>query len=163
MIMATYILTAMQSNSGAACTCVVTEFHYHDNDDFIIEKELFTMDEIMGQVTELLQSYRSYYLNSMDMDPDDKKSQEERATIAQDTFQAMFRGRLESEQFLIDGQENTVLETLRSWAQEIRPSTMRGREVAVTPADCSTLLAELTSEQSSGQQPSVWPYLRKIK
>lgn len=161
--MATYKLTAIQSNSGAACTCVVTEFHYHDNDDYIIEKELFTMDEIMGQVTELLQSYRSYYLSNMDMDPDDKKSQEERATIAQDTFQAMFRGRLESERFLIDGQETTVLETLRSWAQEIMPSTMRGREVTVTPADCSTLLAQFTSEQSSDQQPSVWPYLRKIK
>ena len=121
------------------------------------------MDEIMGQVTELLQSYRCYYLNSMDMEQDDKKSLEERAAIAKDTFQAMFRGRLESEQFLIDGQENTVLETLRSWAEEIRLSTMRQREVAITPTDCSALLAQLTSEQSSDQQPEVWPYLRKIK
>jgi hypothetical protein len=121
------------------------------------------MDEIMGQLTELLQSYRCYYLNSMDMDQDDKKSLEERAKIARDTFQAMFRGRLESEQFLIDGQENSVLETLRSWVQEMRPSTMHGREVTFTPEDCSTILAQLTSEQCSDQQPAAWPYLRKIK
>jgi hypothetical protein len=158
-----YKLTAIQSNSGAACTCVVTEFHYHDCDNFVIEKELFTMDEIMGQVTELLQSYRCYYLNSMDMDQDDKKSLEERVKIARDTFQAMFRGRLESEQFFIDGQENSVLETLRSWVQEMRPSTIHGREVTLTPEDCSTLLAQLTSEPCSDQQPAAWPYLRKIK
>jgi hypothetical protein len=58
------------------------------------------MDEIMEQITELLQSYRHYHLHLMDMDRDEKKDFEEKAERAQYTFRAMFRGRLDSEQFL---------------------------------------------------------------
>jgi hypothetical protein len=121
------------------------------------------MNEITEQITELLKSYRHYHLHDEDMDHDEKKYFEERAKIAQDTFRAMFRGRLDSEQFLTAEPEDSVLGTLRSWTQDMGPSAIGGREVRFTLADCSALLMRLTSEQASAQDPAVWPYVRKIK
>lgn len=159
----------MQSNSGAACTYVVTEYHYHDSDTFAVETELLSLDAIMEQVTELLGSYRKYHSILADIERgenvelEDKRDLEERAAITQDTFRAMFRGRLDSEQFLTSEPEDSVLVTLRSWAQAMIPSVINGREVRITLAECSALLTRLTSEQTSGQDPVVWPYVRKIK
>lgn len=159
----------LQSNSGAACTCVVTEYHYHNSDKFAVETELLSLDEIMDRVAELLGSYRKYHSILADIecgekvDVEDRRVLEERATIAQDTFRAMFRGRLDSEQFLTSEPEDSVLVTLRSWAQTLLPSVLSGRVVRPTLAECSDLLIRLTSEQTSSQDPVVWPYVRKVK
>lgn len=121
------------------------------------------MDEITKQVTDLLQSYRHYHLRSMEMDDAERNESEKIAEIARDTFRAMFRGRLDNERFLTDEPEENVLRTLRSWTQDMMPSTIGGREVRRTLADCSTLLMWLTSEQNSAHEPAVWPYIQKIK
>lgn len=152
-----------QSNSGEACTCVVTEYHYHDSNNFAIEKDFFSIEEINKQITELLQSYRHYHVHRMDMEGDEERDCKKKAEIARDTFRAMFRGRLESLQFLTDEPEGTVLTILLSWAQDIAPSIISGREVRPLLADCSALLMQLTSEQNSVEEPAVWPYIRKIK
>jgi hypothetical protein len=125
---------------------------------------LFSIDEITRQMTELLRSYRHYYLNCMDIeDSDEMKDFKEQAKIALDTFRAMFGGRIDNEKFLLDGSEDAVLETLRSWAQSMAPSAISEREIRPTLEDCSALLMQLSSEQISDRQPAVWPYVRKIK
>lgn len=120
------------------------------------------MDEITEQMTDLLQSYRHYHLHHMEIDGEETRDLKEKADIARDTFRAMFRGRLESEQFLSDEAEDSVLESLRSWALNLSP-VMSGREVRGTLTECSALLMRLTSEQNSLQEPAIWPYVRKIK
>lgn len=124
---------------------------------------MFSIDQIMEQITELLHSYRQYHLQTENMEQEEKQHCEERAVIARDTFRAMFQGRLENEKFLTDESEDSVLGTLRSWAQEMRPAATDGGDIRYTAEDCSALLIQLTSEQSSGQDPPVWPYIRKIK
>ncbi|PMD51050.1 uncharacterized protein K444DRAFT_543887 [Hyaloscypha bicolor E] len=151
------------SNSGAVCTCIVTEYHYHNRDNFVIETELLSMDEVMEQITELLQSYRHYHFYGAGMYPEEKKDFGDRAKIAQDTFQAMFRGRLDGEQFLIDQPEDSVLAILQSWTQDMGLSAIGGREVTSTLADCSARLMRYTLGQASSQEPAIWPYVRKIK
>ncbi|OCT52141.1 hypothetical protein CLCR_07998 [Cladophialophora carrionii] len=54
---------ARTSNIGRACTCVVTEYHYHENVNFALEVEYFTQEELRKQFTELLQSYRTHHLH----------------------------------------------------------------------------------------------------
>lgn len=157
-------LIQLQSSNGEACTCVVTEYHYHNSIDFVIDVEFFSEDELIEQVTELFQSYRRYYLHPQDMwDEDERKASEERANVAWDTFQAMFRGRLEIEQFLRSEPQDSVLATLISWTQEMGRSPVGGRWTRTTLADCSDHLMQLTSNLSSAQEPAVWPYMRKIK
>jgi hypothetical protein len=132
--------------------------------------EYFTMGEIKDQLAELLQSYRQYHLHGGDMSEDDRKDFEEKAKVAQDTFRAAFRSYLiENEQFLLDWPEAAALETLLTWTRESGPPLMEGsdgiqrREVVVNVEQCSTRLMELTSEPSSIREPSVWPFIRKIK
>ena len=125
--------------------------------------EWFSIDEIVAQLTELLESYRHYHLHSTDMDQQEGKDFEERADIAQNTFRAMFKGRLQDERFLLHSSEETVIGTLRSWAGELGPASGGDREVQHSLEDCSTRLMMLTSEQNSTQGPAKWPYIRKIK
>jgi hypothetical protein len=122
------------------------------------------MDELIEQVTELLQSYRHYHLHVHDMEgEDEKKDSEQRSKVARDTFLAMFRGRLDGEEFLQTEPEASALATLRSWTQEMAPLQVGGRNTMTTLEDCSALLMQLTSELTSAQEPAVWPYIRKIK
>jgi hypothetical protein len=130
--------------------------------------EYFTMDEIKDQLVELLQSYRQYHLH--DMSEDERKDFEEKAKVAQDTFRAAFRNHLiQNEQFLLDGPEETVLETLLTWTRESGSPLMEGagsiprREIVADAEQCSRHLMELTSEPNSIREPSVWPFIRKIK
>lgn len=152
----------LQSNSGGACTCVVTEYVYHDLDHFETEVELFTTDEIMSQITDLLQAYRHFHFHRDEMDRDEIKDFEHRANVALDTFQAMFRDRLGNSRILLDREGDFVLTTLQAWASELTPSSHRGRRVASSLAECSALLMKLTSEHDS-QEPAIWPYISKIR
>ncbi|RSM10793.1 hypothetical protein CEP52_003372 [Fusarium oligoseptatum] len=133
---------ARTSNSGEACTCVVTEFHYHNRDTLDIEVNLFTMDELREQLTGMLQSYRHYHLHSDEMEDAERRDTEDSANLARDTFRAMFRGRLDDEAFLIDLPE---------------------QDSGLSQDACSKALMELASEPPSRNQPAQWPYIRSTK
>ncbi|TID05081.1 Nuclear GTPase SLIP-GC [Colletotrichum higginsianum] len=166
---------ARTSNSGAACTCVVTEYHYHDSRDFVIDVELFSQEKLMDQITELLQTYRRHHLPSEENetavgadvreveDVGEVKDVEEQAKVAHDTFKAMFRDRLKDEQVLTTKPKDYVLSTLRSWVLEARPSQIGGIKTRSSLQECSDLLMHLTSETAEATEPAVWPYIRKIK
>ncbi|SPO03125.1 uncharacterized protein DNG_05807 [Cephalotrichum gorgonifer] len=154
---------ARASNNGGACTCVVTQYIYHDMDHFEIDVELFTMDEIMAQLTDLLQSYRHFHLHRNEMNEEEKQDFKKRADVALHTFQAMFRGRLGNERFLVRQEEDTVLDKLISWARELAPSSSSGRQVASSLSQCSTIIENVTTENSSSDGPAMWPYIRKIR
>lgn len=163
---------ARASNSGAACTCVVTEYHYHDRDSFAIEPEYFAVNEVRDQLTELLQSYRLYHSLTNDTSSEgmeQRKALENKAERAQDTFRAAFRDHsTQNEQFLLDWPEETVLETLLTWARGSCPQLREAngsvqKEVVASAEQCSRQLMELTSKPISSNEPSLWPFIRKVK
>lgn len=164
---------ARASNSGAACTCVVTEYHYHDRDSFAIEPEYFAVNEVRDQLTELLQSYRLYHSLANDTSSEgieQRKALENKAERAQDTFRAAFRDySTQNEQFLLDWPEETVLETLLTWARESCPQlreandSVQRKEVVASAEQCSRQLMELASKPISSNEPSLWPFIRKVK
>ena len=45
-----YRSLARTTNNGAACTCVVTEYHYHGDDNFVVEVDMFGIEELREQV-----------------------------------------------------------------------------------------------------------------
>ncbi|KAK2054164.1 hypothetical protein LY76DRAFT_523077, partial [Colletotrichum caudatum] len=151
------------SNSGAACTCVVTEYHHHARDDFVVEVELFDRDELTNQIDELLTSYRHFHLHATKMTKEDRVEEaEEQAKVALDTFRAMFRGRLGDGAFLAGGPDEDVRSTLRSWLDETYPQDDEKYTVGEAEA-CSRLLMRLTSETAGAHEPAVWPYIKTIK
>ncbi|KAK1566032.1 uncharacterized protein LY79DRAFT_529529, partial [Colletotrichum navitas] len=151
------------SNSGAACTCVVTEYHHHARDDFVVEMELFDKDELANQVHELLKSYRRFHLHAREMTRDDGVEEaEQQAKVALDTFRAMFRGRLGDEAFLANDMEENVLSLLRSWLNETYPQD-DGKYTMAEVQACSSLLMRLTSETAGAREPAIWSYIKTIK
>ncbi|KAH8760482.1 hypothetical protein F5883DRAFT_563809 [Diaporthe sp. PMI_573] len=147
---------ARTTGKGAACTCVVTEYHFHPADDFIIDVEMFSEDELCEQLAELLGSYRAFKSGG-------GGESKEKAEIAIDTFRSMFRGKLQDEEWILTEAEGTVLDQFQTWAKQARSLGSPGRQVAETLEECSSLLVPLSSEPNDPSQASVWPYVRKIK
>ncbi|EFX05163.1 hypothetical protein CMQ_1799 [Grosmannia clavigera kw1407] len=158
---------ARANGNGDACTSVVTEYHYHDRNDFVLDVEMFAMDEVVEQIGDLLKSLRQYHnclrTHYKFTDKDEQEDIESRAKIASDTFQAMFRSRMEDEQYLLDGSEESILATLCAWTDDLMPRHIGGRQTLDSLAACSRVLMQLTSETNAEPQPAVWPYIRKIK
>lgn len=157
---------------GRACTCVVTEYHYHDDVNFALEVEYFTLEELREQFSELLQSYRIHHLHETQdtgMTADDRRDLHDKAKAAEDTFQAAFRDHLEQdERFLLDNPQENVLQTLLTWATSTGLPVVEGTSmlprVEFARADMfSDHLMELTSEPVRPSEPSKWPFIRKIR
>lgn len=147
---------ARTTGRGAACTCVVTEYHFHAADNFIITVEMFTEDELCEQLAELLASYRAFKSGI-------EGESKEKANIAIDTFKSMFRGKLQSEDWILDESEHVVLDCFKTWAKQARRLCAPSRQVVQTLEECSSLLVPLSSEPNNPLRSSVWPYIRKIK
>ncbi|KFA48769.1 hypothetical protein S40293_01516 [Stachybotrys chartarum IBT 40293] len=155
---------ARASNSGAACTCVVTEYRYHDRDAFIVDAELFSESELQTQLRTMLKAYRYYHSHMSELEGEEKRDCEAKSKLAEDTFRTMFRDRLASDKgLLLDRSLKSTLATLMLWALDSRPTSFRGEKVCHTSQECSDLLQSLTSESSSKTEPTFWPYIRKIK
>ena len=124
--------------------------------------EWFSRDETETQLTELLKAYRSYHLRGADVDERELGDLKKLAEVARDTFRAMFRGRLGDEEFLLQWSESRVMRTFRSWVAEADYSPT-GRQTFSSLEDCSAHLMPLTSDQNRTEEPSKWPYIRKVK
>ncbi|KAM0549840.1 hypothetical protein ACHAPJ_009282 [Fusarium lateritium] len=154
---------ARTSNNGEACTCVVTEYHYHNRDTFDIQVILFTMAELRSQLTKLLQAYRNFELHQDEAeDAAERRDMEANAKVAKDTFQVMFRGRLNDEASLINDPFDEVIDRLAQWASEAAPSPLSTRYTGVSAQVCSDTLMKLSSEPPSRNSPAIWPYIRSI-
>ncbi|KAF6518691.1 hypothetical protein HZS61_017065 [Fusarium oxysporum f. sp. conglutinans] len=154
---------ARTSNNGEACTCVVTEYHYHNRDTLDIRVNLFSIEELQDQLGRLLQVYRTFELHRDEItDAAERQDMEANAKVAKDTFQAMFRGRLTDEACLIRESYGDVLDRLTRWASDARPSPLRTYHTGLSPQACSNTLMELSSEPASRDSPATWPYIRSI-
>ncbi|PCD30492.1 hypothetical protein AU210_010173 [Fusarium oxysporum f. sp. radicis-cucumerinum] len=153
---------ARTSNNGEACTCVVTEYHYHSRDTLDIRVNLFSIEELQDQLGRLLKVYRTLELHRDEItDAAERQDMEANAKVAKDTFQAMFRGRLTDEAFLIRESYGDVLDRLTRWAADARPSPLR-TWTGLSPQVCSNILMALSSEPASRDSPATWPYIRSI-
>lgn len=154
----------LQGASGAACTCVVTEYCYHETDDFIMNIETFGQDELRKQLADMVHDYRHYYLHSADMSEEkERRESKKQADLARAYFSAMFRGWFDPSLLQSGEPEDQMVETLLAWTQEFGPTNMNRSETANSAGECTARLTHLTSEDGSAQGPAVWPYIKKIR
>ncbi|KAG7286746.1 hypothetical protein NEMBOFW57_009060 [Staphylotrichum longicolle] len=84
-------LPTRTSNGGTACTCVVTEYRYHDRPNFAIDVVLFTEADLKEQLRKMLDAYRHNHFHSATMESEnERKHWADQAKLAKDTFKAMF-------------------------------------------------------------------------
>ncbi|KAL1870774.1 hypothetical protein Daus18300_005094 [Diaporthe australafricana] len=147
---------ARATDGGRACTCVVTEYHYHADDDFMIEVEMFSEEELHEQLAELLGAYKAF-------ESGDDTESKDKAQLAIDTFRSMFRGKLQDEHFILEAPESAVLETFKTLVKEALRAGPPSRQICRTLEECSSVLLPLSSEPHDPKEFSVWPYVRKMK
>lgn len=142
---------------------MVTEYHYHEQETLRIEVELYSADELREQLRALLDNYRYYHLNSEEMDDADEQHFGALADLAEDTFRAMFRGRLNDEGMLLTDAEGNIMRRFMSWVESLRPSNGNMAHSALSIAECSRELIQLSSDVPGRNRPATWPYTKKIK
>lgn len=143
---------------------MATEYYYQSDNDFVVEVDALTADELDSQSAALLRDYRLFHMQGMEIkDEEERQELEDRAKVALDTFHVMFDGRLADPGFLLQDSEDEVLRELMKWGRELRPSEIEGKQVLQSLGECSSLLMQLTAEQVPGQDRRVWPFIRKIR
>lgn len=153
-----------KSNSGEACTCVVTEYHYHQYDHMDVQVDLFTVQELNEQLERMLEDFRHYSFHADEMTTaEEKKAAKDRANVAKDTFKAMFRGRMNNDSFLLQRTQPEVLQSLVRWAEEQRPSHAVTSQRNLSLEQCSDALFVLSSERLSRSGPAIWPFIKTIR
>lgn len=151
---------------------MVTEYHYHEEDDFVLETQYFTLADIENQFTQLLDEYRRFHLHkdelkSAETPESDFKGAEKRARIAQKTFDTVFRGtdHFPQQHRLLPSSEDAkkaLLNGIRNLYPTNEPGTNVARERFEKRKQCSQRILELTSEKISPTQPARWPLIQKV-
>lgn len=121
------------------------------------------MSELREQIQPLLVSYRQFHLHEHDIEAGDREHFEVQSKLAWDTFLAMFRGRLGGRGFLLGDEEDSIVETLMNWAEELRPANTAAMTEGLSLEQCSALLSNLSSDSAEGNAPASWPYIKKIQ
>ncbi|KUL85849.1 hypothetical protein ZTR_07402 [Talaromyces verruculosus] len=165
---------ARASNSGAACTCVVTEYHFHDRNDYSIEVDYFSLQELQTQFEQLLSSFREYKSKTAsdlaDMAAEDRENLKRKADLATSTFRASFGERLDNTPAVLDVVAfDEAINTMITWVSQVLPQLGMGesgilsRESFDDMNQCSNRLKSLTSETEERDQACLWPFIRKLK
>lgn len=151
----------------------MTEYHYHDREQPILETDYFSLDSIEAQFTEMLMNYRSHHFlsvkpNRTNAELSELKDLEDRAKIAQDTFRAAFRAMntFEEQQLLVEQEEiakETLLRAIRTQHKTLLEEQVSTEETFADLVQCSTRLMQLTSDSSQPNILTRWPFIQKIR
>lgn len=158
------LLKGLQNSSGVACTCVITEYHYHDATTFEIRIDAFSGEELETQIKDLVHKYRSYHRHRSTLEGPERQVCEEEADVAQDTLMTMFRTKLSNLDWIKNEPDvERVNNQLVGWATSYLGSQDLETQVLDSPKTCSARLQHLTSDMSSGNAPALWPFIRGVK
>lgn len=125
---------------------------------------MFSHDDMDSMLQDMLQSFRCYEFHGDEMARDERVENEQRRTLAWNTFQAMFGDRLMNRsQTLTANSEESVLRKLRRWVGEDNVCALGGRRVLASLAECSAHLVKLTSDPTSPNDRAVWPYIKSLR
>ncbi|KAK4180798.1 hypothetical protein QBC36DRAFT_319442 [Triangularia setosa] len=121
--------------------------HYSANPTFSLAIEWFAEDEILEQLSVLLGAYRAFHLG-----PDEAEGpmarDPEAAQIAQETFEAIFQNKLNSDnnkEFLLQEEEEDVLNVFATWIREMKTSSDESREAFEDVTSCIQRVTDLTA------------------
>jgi hypothetical protein len=147
---------------------------FHERDDFTIHVDYFTLHELTRQFEELLRAHRDYQLllkasKSNDEDGDGEsggKALRRKADLATQTFQAIFREKLDENPNALSSMGfDRAVGLMVDWASELLPR-LQGQQSFGTIEQCSARLRELTSDSIDPSKNDVsqtpWPFIRKI-
>jgi hypothetical protein len=149
----------------------VTEFHFHDKENFIIHVDYFSSEALKTQFEELLKAYRDdqSLLGDMRTGDEDAKVYRDtltrKASLALATFKTSFGDWLGKESSLLSTVPfDRAIEKMIKRVSQLLPS-QAGPEPFSTIEACSIRLRELVSEPNiaNADSPTYWPFIRKVR
>lgn len=153
---------------GAACTCVATEYHYHDIDEFHVEVEYFTKEELRTYFQELLVVHAIHLLPPADREVDDGDDFKKKAEAASKTLKTMFGNRMDQNPDVLKSE--TAIEDLVNWSVEILSCQKDNAANQLVQKfkdedekSFSETLSKLTTQISNTRGENRWPFVRKLK
>ncbi|KAJ5021270.1 Dynamin family-domain-containing protein [Bipolaris maydis] len=167
---------ANSSGNGTACTCTVTEYVYHDSDEYKIQVQYFDRDELEHQFKDLLSAYRntedphdsleSGQQNKEDLQ-ENKEALVQKANLARQTFEAIFTSYLKEDPEALSREGfSPTIEKMMLWVRELLPES-KHEESFATLQECADRLIILTSGAGnsfpSSQSGMRWPLIKSMK
>ncbi|KAH7406760.1 hypothetical protein DE146DRAFT_404176 [Phaeosphaeria sp. MPI-PUGE-AT-0046c] len=168
---------ARASGSGTACTCAVTEYHFHEQDDFVVHVDYFSLDQLRQQFEELLTAHRDFEKlgtrgrgGTGNETPDDERQQlRKKSELAIETFRACLGERVREMPGLLSTMSfERAVTTMIDWASERLPTQVERLSFGAIE-ECSSWLRDISSDPGpessspgSNTRPS-WPFIQKIR
>lgn len=156
------ILTFFQGGSGAACTCVVTEYLYHPEETMDVVVDVFPSDELRQQIQYMVSQYRRFHRN--EYETDEGPNAEIEAEFALLTLSSMFRSTLDDPSYLLDDDLDAILDQMVLWAEDnLEDEDLFATRRGLTTDECSSRIMQLSSEPPADSRPAAWPYIKKLR
>lgn len=155
----------------------MTEYHFHERDDFVVHVDFFSRDQLKQQFEELLRARRDFEAlgshgrgeRGDGQSDSDRRQLEKKATLALEMFRAGFGNRLqEMPRILSTAPFDRAIATMMDWATELLPTHAQQMSFG-TIEECSTWLRDVSSESASDHPAShpnarrTWPFIHKIR
>ncbi|KAH7071874.1 hypothetical protein BKA63DRAFT_492539 [Paraphoma chrysanthemicola] len=166
---------ARASASGAACTCAVTEYHFHERNDFVVHVDYFSLEELKTQFEELLRAHRDFHLlparrgsgTEDDVTENERLIMQRKAELAMQTFRTSFGARLiEIPELLSSTPFEQAVAMMVEWASQLVPQQAQRNTFSILE-DCAAWLRTLSSETDSssrtGSGRTSWPFMQKVR
>lgn len=152
-------------NGTFTCTRVMTEYIYHDREDYEIHVDAFSEEEVQSQVVRWIRAYRLYHLHKQEMDPKDGNYPVEQATEAAHNLRAMFRGHMGAMDFILEEAEHKIVATMMGWWRAIMPvrGLVSDKYVITTLEGLSSTLKSLSCRYPHYTGPAKWLYIKRIR
>lgn len=157
---------------------MVTEYHFHDRDDYAIVIDYFKIDDLKTQFKELLTAYRQYMTLESQRESLELQGREnyrdlkKTADLAICTFRASFRSKLDDHPEVLDIRQDfdNVIDTMMGWVEQVLPPVLPTQGTSTRESfsdinECSDRLRVLASETDEviGQPACPWPFIKRLK
>lgn len=157
------VVAAIGSEDLPRSDSIGTSVHCHyGQDEFFIDVEWFTEEEIESQLSKRLGAYRAAYLGH---DEPSQRRETADAEAALATFRALSEDQLKWAELetVLREEEEDVLNLFMSWVRDIKMPDEVQSETFLDINACLGYLKRLTISPGSDSEIKAWSFIRKIR
>jgi len=158
------VVAAIGSEDLLRSDSIGTSVHCHyGQDEFVIEVEWFSEEELESQLSEHLGLYQAAYLGHDD-EPGQRRETAS-AEAALDTFRVMSADRMNWGELetILSKEDEDVMNVFMTWVRDMNIPDEAQTETFLDINACLGYLKRLTISPKSDSEIKAWPFIRKIK
>ena len=157
------VVAAIGSEDLLRSDSIGTSVHCHyGQDEFVIEVEWFSDEELESQLFQHLGLYQAAYLGH---DEPGQRRDTASAEAALDTFRVMSAGRMNWGELetILSKEDEDAMDVFMGWVQDMKIPNEVQTETILGFNACLDYLKRLTISPKSGSEIKAWSFIRKVK